>query len=66
MTSAGRNAFSATNASEYIFYDGSTTSAVFIGTNTGSANSFQFSKVNTSTFMSANDVLSFEFWVPIT
>lgn len=65
MQNGARNVFSATNANAVLFYDGSTTDRIFVALSAGGTAN-QFTKVNASVFMSNNDSIAFDFWVPIT
>lgn len=62
MQNTNRATFSATNANFVLFYDGSTNDRVFL---CAGASARQFDKFNAGTNFSNNDVLTFDFWVPI-
>jgi hypothetical protein len=65
LPNGARSIWPATNGSGSIFYDGSDTAKVYVAVSAGST-AYTYTKVNASVFMSNNDVVSFEFTVPVT
>ena len=62
LSSSSNGIYQASGQAAVVFYDGSTTSGVFVGQATSSSG---FTKINGSTFLTSSEPLAFEFTVPI-